>query len=80
MGCFVCDLNKEYPELDYYDVVVFSGVLEYIYDVPSLIEYLFNKCVEMIFSYAISDSGPSKAGRRAKGWVNDCKTKTLSIY
>jgi phospholipid N-methyltransferase len=38
----VCDLNQDFPNLEgrHFDVIVFSGVLEYIHDIPRLLKGL----------------------------------------
>ena len=69
-GTIVCDLNSDtLPQFQAYDVAVFSGVLEYINNVPRLIRYL-SSCVNVIIaSYAVTDT--NKRNRRVHGWVND---------
>ena len=68
-GTIVCDLNgKSLPSFPSYDVAVFSGVLEYIYDVPRLILHLSNYVDTIIASYAILERNEN---RRVYGWVND---------
>lgn len=75
-GTIVCDLNDEtLPKLQSYDIAVFSGVLEYINDVPRLITYLADCVGEIIASYAVTDL--NKQNRRANGWVNDFSSKEL---
>ena len=56
-GTIICDLNSdELPQLQSYDIAVFSGVLEYVNNVPKLISHLSN-CVDVIIaSYAVTDS------------------------
>ena len=70
----VCDLNAEFlPEFKHYDAAVFSGVLEYVNNVPRLINHLSNNTDEIIASYAVCHkTGPiEKLRRRMLGWVND---------
>ena len=68
-GTIVCDLNGTLPQLQPYDAAVFSGVLEYVSDVPRLISHLAS-CVNVIVaSYAVTDT--NKKNRRDHGWVND---------
>ena len=74
---FVCDLNKKkLPEFPHHDIAVFSGVLEYINNIPRLIKHLHNYGEKIITSYAITDS--NKADRRRHGWVNDYSDATLT--
>ena len=69
-GTIVCDLNsKTLPQFQQYDVAVFSGVLEYVNDVPRLILCL-SSCVNVIIaSYALMEK--NVRNRRRQGWVND---------
>lgn len=70
----VCDLNgAELPDLPPHDIAIFSGVLEYINDVPRLIAHLAPKVHTIIASYAIVET--NQRNRRAKGWVNDYDAK-----
>jgi hypothetical protein len=73
-GMLVCDLNaKNIPPLPKVDVVAFSGVLEYINDVPRILNYLQNICNTIVASYAICPIKKPKEIelRRAAGWIND---------
>jgi hypothetical protein len=71
-GTIVCDLNSDtLPQFQHYDVAVFSGVLEYINDVPRLISHLANFVTTIIASYAIADTNQKTQKRRTLGWVND---------
>lgn len=67
---FVCDLNKKTlltpPQ---HDVAIFSGVLEYVNDIPRLANLLANTSGLIITSYATTDNNPKD--RRRHGWVND---------
>lgn len=68
-GTVVCDLNGPLPDFAPHDVAVFSGVLEYVNNVPRLIEHLADVAKTIVVSYAVVDSNPD--GRRSHGWVND---------
>lgn len=69
-GTLVCDLNaKALPNFPSHDVVVFSGVLEYVNDVPRLIARLHACAPTIIASYAVYEL--NSASRRTNGWVND---------
>jgi hypothetical protein len=73
-GMLVCDLNaSNIPPLPKVDVVAFSGVLEYIEDVPRIINHLQNNCSIVVASYAIRTTKTPKEikQRRAAGWIND---------
>ena len=69
-GTLVCDLNADLPpDFGRHDVAIFSGVLEYLNDVPALISCLYQHIDQIIASYAVTES--NKRSRRARGWVND---------
>lgn len=67
----VVDLNKTIPEIPDVDVIVFSGVLEYIFEVEQLIIALGPRTKCFIFSYATVDRFPKTSKRREHGWVSD---------
>jgi hypothetical protein len=90
-GTIVCDLNQRpLPDLgsNNHDVAVLSGVLEYVRDVPSLLDWL-TKCVTVcVLTYA-----PAKAsgyspralletiGRLRHGWMNSyCEEELQSLF
>jgi len=79
-GTIVCDLNSEtLPEFQRYDIAVFSGVLEYINDLPRLLLYLSNYVNVILASYAVVET--NKQDRRAEGWVNDySSTQLIDIF
>lgn len=69
-GTIVCDLNaRPLPHFGAHDVAVFSGVLEYVNDVPSLIQHLRGSVKTIVASYAVLERNRDE--RRAGGWVND---------
>lgn len=69
-GTIVCDLNaRPLPQFGAHDVAVFSGVLEYVNDVPSLIQHLRSSVPTIVASYAVLEKNRDE--RRAGGWVND---------
>lgn len=76
-GTFVCDLNKLLPAFPKHDVAFFSGVLEYVNDVPRLIERLAKDVKVIVASYCITDTSSGLVGRRAIGWVNDYSDSEL---
>ena len=56
-GTILCDLNERpLPSLDGYDVAVLSGVLEYVRDVPSMLDWLTQLVGVCVLTYA-----PAKA-------------------
>lgn len=67
-GTIVCDLNKELPRFDHFDYAIFSGVIEYVYDVPRLIGHLHSSIDTILISYATYDNNSNS--RRLHGWVN----------
>jgi hypothetical protein len=68
-GTIICDLNKRpLPDVKFVaaDVAVFSGVLEYIRDLDSLVEWLSGQVAGCVASYECFDpaSGPVAAARQ----------------
>ena len=69
-GTLICDLNGvELPIFSPHEIAVFSGVLEYVNDVPRLVAHLSENVDTIIASYATLDN--NQRNRRANGWVND---------
>ena len=75
-----CDLNEKIKiDLSGYDTVVFSGVLEYVYDIEKVFEQFPDSIRTVILSYACTDI--SSAPRLKLGWLSDYTTKELkSIF
>jgi Methyltransferase domain len=86
-GTIVCDLNQRpLPDLgsDVYDVAVLSGVLEYVRDVPSMLDWLTKYIAVCVLTYA-----PAKANgyspralldgvsRLRHGWMNNYREEEL---
>ena len=86
-GPIVCDLNERpLPDLgsNGYDVAVLSGVLEYVRDVPSLLDWLTKYVTVCVLTYA-----PAKAtgysprallervSRLRHGWMNSYREEEL---
>jgi len=79
-GTIVCDLNERpLPDFgkDTYDVAVFMGVLEYLKDVPAVLEWLSQFVSRCVVSYVCLDSNDQarrvKLGavdRISRGWLN----------
>lgn len=76
----VCDLNMGiYFSLTPYNTAVFSGVLEYVYDIDKVFVQLSEKINTVILSYACSDI--SSANRLKSGWLSDYTKEDLeSIF
>lgn len=78
-GTFVCNLNKlPLPDFPAHDVVLLSGLLEYVNDVPHLITTLSSppdRTGLIVCSYAIAEKNDPR--RRMQGWVNDYTTSSL---
>ena len=79
-GTKVIDLNRHpLPEIDNYDYAVFSGVLEYINNVPLIISHFSKYINAFIISYAIADNHPSDRG--IHGWGNNYKeVEIISLF
>jgi len=71
----VCDLNEPLTlDLTAYDTAVFSGVLEYVYDIEALFQQI--NCInQVVLSYCCSDV--MKVSREANGWLSDYTTSEL---
>ena len=76
-GTLVADLNKDLPEIPKVDYVVFSGVLEYLFEIEKVFLHLNSKTTCFLFSYATLDSFPNIAKRRENGWVSDLSVNDL---
>ena len=77
-GTIIFDLNaSELPSLRKHDVAVFSGVLEYVQDVPRVVELMARTVKMVVASYAPCESVPGVVDRRGQGWVNDYTVSQL---
>lgn len=75
-GVITCDLNQEISiDLSKYDTAIFSGVLEYVYDVKAIISRLNEDVENIILSYACRDI--SNAPRLDRGWLSDYSREEL---
>ena len=73
-GTIVCDLNSgNLPTFKTHDIAVFSGVLEYVNDIPQLAIHLSKSVCSILASYATLERNESD--RRSMGWVNDFSEK-----
>ena len=80
-GTLVCDLNERpLPDLGVgvYDVAVAIGVLEYVRDVPAVLDWLSGYVSRFVVTYACARSNghspralAEKVARLRHGWVND---------
>jgi hypothetical protein len=73
----VCDLNQPLVlDLSNFDTVVFSGVLEYVYDINSVFQYLQqNQISQVVLSYCTTDLIASN--RKLHGWLSDYSERDL---
>ncbi len=69
----LADFNKDLiPAITCtYDVVVCSGILEYIADPAGFLRVVCGWGERVLISYATRESQPDIARRRANGWFND---------
>jgi hypothetical protein len=86
-GTIVCDLNlTPLPDLgvDTYDVAVLMGVLEYLRDMPMVLDWLGELVPTLVLSYACargSRYSPARmvqsVGRLKAGWLNSYRADEL---
>jgi hypothetical protein len=86
-GTIVCDLNERpLPDLgaDTYDVAVLIGVLEYLRDVPAVLDWLTKYVSVFVLACApAKDNGYSlramreAIGRLSAGWMNNYREDEL---
>jgi hypothetical protein len=86
-GTIVCDLNSTpLPDLgvDTYDVAVLLGVLEYVRDLPTVLDWLTELVPTLVLSYACargSRYSPTRmagsVGRLKAGWLNSYREDEL---
>ena len=75
-NCIVCDLNQDFPKITKkYTYTVFSGVLEYIYNIEKIIKNVSRLTDYVVVSYATFDVISCYITRRRNGWVNYYKDK-----
>ncbi|WP_373056902.1 hypothetical protein [Zunongwangia sp. H14] len=75
-GVIECDLNQNIQiDLSKYNTAVFSGVLEYVYDIEKVILKMSYHIENIVLSYACSDI--SNAPRLDRGWLSDYPKKEL---
>ncbi|OBA89881.1 hypothetical protein A5662_23600 [Mycobacteriaceae bacterium 1482268.1] len=86
-GTIVCDLNERpLPDLgvDVYDVAVFIGVLEYLRDVPAVLDWLAGSVPVCLLSYSYAETNPNlframldRVKRIIAGWMNSYSEEEL---
>ena len=76
----VCDLNETINlNLSKYDTAVFSGVLEYVYDIDNVFKQLSTSINQVVLSYSCADI--VKLSRDKNGWLSDySKTELEKIF
>lgn len=77
----VCDLNVKPLQinLEPYDTVVLSGVLEYIYDIENFIQTCSDHHItNLLFSYACANH--CKQNRLHNGWLSDFTKEQIETY
>ena len=73
----ILDLNNtDLPIFDHYDYCIFSGVLEYVNNVPKLIKHLSVSMDTFIISYAVVKEG-NILKRGIHGWVNNYNDEAI---
>lgn len=87
-GTVIIDLNQRpLPDLDGdpFDVAVFMGVLEYLTDLPEVVEWLSKRFRVCVVSYACVDNdsrsrraGRPTVGRIFHGWLNSYSEEELT--
>lgn len=81
-GTLVCDLNvRPLPDLASLavDVAVFSGVLEYLSDVPTIVDWLAGSVTHIVASYAYV-AGAADSQERRREYFERLRNGYLSHY
>jgi len=66
----ICDLNKPINfSMELYNTVIFSGVLEYVYDIDFVFKELGPTVKQIVLSYCCADI--VKLSRDKNGWLSD---------
>jgi len=86
-GTIVCDLNERpLPDLgaNVYDVAVFIGVLEYLRDLPSVLDWLTTYVNVCVLAYAPAQTNGHSvrviletAARLRHGWMNNYREEDI---
>jgi hypothetical protein len=76
-GSIVCDLNRDPLPHVQGDVVIMSGVLEYIHDVHRLLTGAREIAPRAVVSYAAVEAFSDINDRRSHGWMNDIQLPSL---
>lgn len=67
----VVDLNQYLPQISKVDYIIFSCVLEYLFDVKSVLLHFSQYTNNFVFSYATTEAFSNKSVRRYNGLVDD---------
>jgi Methyltransferase domain len=88
-GTLIADLNnRPLPEIDAgaYDVAVFMGVLEYIRDLPAVVDWLAERVQTCVVSYACAPAASNvlrtlrgTVVRLQHGWMNSYNAEQLRL-
>lgn len=71
-GMIAVDLNQlPLPPLGTHDIAVFSGVCEYLHDVPAVLAAVKPLIKRLAVSYSVLENVPQIVRRRANGFAND---------
>lgn len=86
-GTIICDLNRRpLPDLgaNVHDVAVLIGVLEYVRDVPSVLDWLTKYVTVCVLTYARAKANGysprallERVGRLRHGWMNNYREEEL---
>jgi hypothetical protein len=71
-GTIVLDLNaRQLPGIGQFDVAIFGGVIEYIFDVDRLASFTAKTAKTVVFSYVSGGYLSNPHERTVRGWVNN---------
>lgn len=74
----LCDLNQTLKlDMSKYDTAVFSGVLEYVYDIENVFKQLSTSINQIVLSYSCTDI--VKLSRDKNGWLSDYSRQELEM-
>lgn len=68
--CQIADLNQNQFPIGQYDSIAILEVLEYIHDIPSLLQKARQTAKHLLVTYSVRRSEPLEA-RRIRGWYSD---------
>ena len=74
----LCDLNDKHLPLITADVIVLSGVIEFIRMSDRLLEHVTNQaCKKILLSYITTNKFPDSSARRSSAYINDYSHEDL---